>query len=157
MSNPTLARLQKPFMLRLFMFKKLPAAWFMGLRLVQVSENQCVIALPYSWRSQNPFRSIYFAAQCAAGEMSTGLLALIHLDGKPAVSMLVTAVDSSYSKKAAGLTHFTCNEGQKMAEAIRRAVETGEPQTVKMESIGTLAATGEEVSRFWMTWSFRKK
>ena len=143
--------------MRLFLLWKLPAAWFIGLRLVQVSENQCVIALPISWRSQNPFRSIYFAAQCAAGEMSTGLLALIHLDGQPPVSMLVTEVNSSYSKKAAGRTHFTCNEGQKMAETIRRAVETGEPQMVRMESIGTLAATGEEVSRVWITWSFRKK
>src|SRR5690606_10376148 len=86
--------------MRLFLLWKLPAAWFMGISVRACDGGQAVVKLPYGWRSQNPFRSIYFAAQCAAGELSTGVLALTHLQGKPPVSMLVTRVEAEFLKKA---------------------------------------------------------
>ncbi|HND87824.1 MAG TPA: DUF4442 domain-containing protein, partial [Saprospiraceae bacterium] len=65
--------------MRLFLLWKLPAAWFMGIGVQHCEAGRAVVSLPYGWRSQNPFRSAYFAAQCAAGELSTGLLALAAL------------------------------------------------------------------------------
>ena len=58
----------------LWMLMKLPAALFCGVRLREVGEERCVTTIPYGWRSQNPFKSTYFAAQAMAAEMSTGAL-----------------------------------------------------------------------------------
>ncbi|MCE7921841.1 MAG: DUF4442 domain-containing protein [Haliscomenobacteraceae bacterium CHB4] len=145
-----------PWRMRLFLLWKLPAAWFMGISVRACDGEQAVVKLPYGWRSQNPFRSIYFAAQCAAGEMSTGVLALKHLQGKAPVSMLVTRVEAEFLKKASETLLFTCKDGKALEAAIGQAVDTGEAQVFRATSIGTLP-DGTEAARVWITWSFRKK
>lgn len=145
-----------PWKIRLFLFWKLPAAWFMGIGLRHCDGEKAVVGLPYSWRSQNPFRSIYFAAQCGAGEMSTGILALMHLQGKPPVSMLVTHIEAAFFKKASDTLLFTCEDGAAIKSVIQNALDTGEGQTFRATSIGRLP-DGTEAARVYITWSFRKK
>jgi translation elongation factor EF-Tu-like GTPase len=109
------------------------------------------------WLSQNPFRSIYFACQAMAAEMSTGVLALGHLHGRrPAVSMLVTSLQASFVKKATERIYFTCDDGEAMLAAIEKAVATGEGQTFTARSIGKTAG-GDIVSEFLIEWSFKAK
>ncbi len=142
--------------MRLHMLAKLPGAWFMRVSLQSCDGTTAVVKLPYSWRSQNPFNSIYFAAQCAAGEYSTGVLALYAIHGEVPVSMLVTNVSSEYYKKASQTVYFTCNEGDKVQEAVQQTLNTGEPVVLKMTSTGRFA-DGTEVSKVWITWSFKRK
>lgn len=139
-----------------FLFWKLPAAWFMGIRVVHCDAERARIALPYSWRAQNPFSSTYFAAQCAAGELSTGLLAMAALQDQSPVSMLVTAQRSEYYKKADKTLVFECIQGVEIAACIQQALETGDPQQITALSIGRLP-NGTEASRIWITWSFKRK
>ena len=140
----------------LFLFWKLPAAWFMGIRVEECTGLRTVVRLPYGWRSQNPFRSTYFAAQCAAGELSTGLLALAALQGQPPVSMLVTQIEASFLKKAAATLHFTCDEGEAVASCIRLAIESGQAQTLRLAAVGRLD-DDTEAARVWITWSFKRR
>ncbi len=152
-----LKKFQNPWLLKLFFLTKLPSAWFMGFRLKSVSVEKAEILLPYRWRSQNPYRSIYFAAQCAAGEFSTGIIASIILEGfEEKISMLVTKVEAEFVKKASDTATFTCNDGSKFYETIADAVKTGEGRTIRAESVGTNEA-GEIVSKIWITWSFKAK
>lgn len=145
------------FLFNLFLLIKLPAAFFCGLNIKKLDAENCEVTLPYGWRSQNPFQSIYFAAQAMAAEMSTGALALIAIENANAnIGMLVVKVEGSFSKKADKLTTFTCTEGSKIFEAIDEAIKTGEKVPVTIESIGTMP-DGTEVSRFLITWSFKKK
>ena len=148
--------LRTPWKMRLYFLKHLPSAVFWGLGIVEVSPERCVTRIPFSWRTQNPYRSIYFAAQAGAAELSTGLLAILALQGKPPVSMLVTGIRVEYLKKAQETTFFTCEDGTAMEAAIARALETGEGQTFTALSIGR-TGSGEEVSRTQITWSFKKK
>lgn len=142
--------------MRLFLFWKLPAAWFVGISVRHCSAGSAVVRLPYGWRSQNPFRSTYFAAQCAAAELSTGLLAMAHLQGKPPVSMLVMNIEAYFLKKAADTLLFTCEEGEALAAAIEKALETGEAQSFRATSVGRLP-DGAEAARMAVTWSFKAK
>lgn len=142
--------------MRLFLFWKLPAAWFMGIRVQSCDLEKCVVKLPYSWRAQNPFNSLYFAAQCAAGELSTGLLAMAHLQGKPAVSMLVTHIEADFFIKASETLYFTCSAGQSFLASIQAALDTGEAQVFQAESVATFS-DGREVARVRITWSFKQK
>ena len=142
--------------MQLYLLFKLPGAWFMRVQMYRCDGKTAVVKLPYSWRSQNPFRSIYFAAQCAAGEFSTGILALYAMHGEAPVSMLVTNVSSEYYKKAAQTVYFTCEEGEEVQKAVQHTLATGEPVTLKMTSTGRFA-DGTEVSKVFITWSFKRK
>jgi len=145
-----------PWRMGFFMFLKLPAAWFMGIRVLRCDTDGAQIALPYRWRAQNPFRSTYFAAQCAAGEMSTGLLAMAVLQDQPPVSMLVTELRSEFYKKADKTLVFECVQGEEIAACVQKALETGDAQQITALSIGRLP-DGTEASRVWITWSFKRK
>lgn len=151
-----LRRTNSPWQMRLFLFWKLPAAWFMGIGVRSCDGEQAVVSLPYGWRAQNPFRSTYFAAQCAAGELSTGLLCLTHLQEQPPVSMLVTRVEAEFFKKADAMLLFTCTAGQEVEDLIQRVVLSGEAETLTMIAAGLLP-DGQLAARIMITWSFKLK
>lgn len=150
-------RLLSPLWIRLFLFTKLPLAFFAGLRVAAVGAERCAVSVPYGWRSQNPFRSIYFAALAMAAEMSTGTLGWLATEASgSSVAMLVVGLEASYGKKADGKTTFTCEQGAEIAQAVRDAVASGEPRTVRALTVGRLA-DGAEVARFHFTWSFKAR
>ena len=151
-----LRRTNAPWQMRLFLFSKLPAAWFMGIGVRSCDGQKAVVSLPYGWRAQNPFRSTYFAAQCAAGELSTGLLCLTHLQEQPPVSMLVTRVEAEFFKKADAMLLFTCTSGQEVEALIQRVVQSGAAESLAMVSSGSLP-DGQLASRIIITWSFKLK
>jgi len=142
---------------RFFLLLKMPIAWIAGMRLDRMDHQSCTASMPYRWLSQNPFRSIYFATQAMAAELSTGALAMAAITGtRPAVSMLITTMTAQYSKKATQRVTYTCNQGDAITEAVNRAIASGEGEEVTVESIGTMA-DGTEVSRFSFTWSFKAR
>jgi len=145
-----------PWKMRLFLLQKLPSAWFMGIGVRHCDTSKATVSLPYGWRSKNPFRSTYFAAQCAAAELSTGILALAHLQDKPPVSMLVTHIEAEFLKKADQALLFTCTEGSDLAKAIEMAIESGEPQVFRAASIGRLPDETVAV-KVWISWSFKSR
>lgn len=159
-SNPHVSRFAKrllnPILQRIFLFSKLPSAYFMGVRVRSITPEQVQVSVPYGWRSQNPFRSIYFAAQAAAAEMSTGVLGLMAMEGRGSISVLVGEIRGEFVKKATRKTTFTCQDGAAVFAAVKKALETGEGVSVTCKSVGVQEG-GETVSTFWVTWTFKKR
>ena len=150
-------RMTSPLLLRLFMLFKLPLGLFAGLRVSHLDPQRCSARLPYGWRTTNPFRSMYFAAQSMAAELSTGALASLAVDLAPqSVSMLITGLEADFGKKATSWTTFTCEDGTALFAAVARTVETGQPVTVKTATVGRMD-DGTEVARFTFTWSFKRR
>lgn len=140
-----------------YLWVRLPLAACSGLRLLLLDESRCVVRLPGGWRTTNPFRSTYFAAQAMAAEMSTGAPASVLIEGGEAsVALLVREVHAVFTKKASGATFFTFSDVAGMAAAIARAVASGEGQEFVATSIGTLA-DGTVVAEFQIHWSFKKR
>jgi Domain of unknown function (DUF4442) len=149
--------IKHPIKSRLFLLTKLPAAYFSGVRIRSIDEQQCTVTIPYKWLTRNPFRSTYFASLSMAAEMSTGALSMAYLYKRiPPVSMLVVKVSSEYFKKATGRTRFTCADGKAILATIDKAVTSGEAQSFTCRSVGVNAA-GETVAEFMVTWSFKAK
>ena len=158
-SDPTafIKLMKHPVKFRMFLFTKLPAAFFAGVRVREVDANRCMVSVPYKWLSQNPFRSTYFACLSMAAEMSTGVLAMAHLYNiNPPVSMLVVKVESEYFKKATGRTFFVCEDGELFQKTIEESIASGEAKTVKAKSTGK-NKEGEVMAVFYITWSFKAK
>ncbi len=148
--------IQSNWKLYLYFLKNLPSAAWWGLQIKSVSTNKSEVVIPYRWQTKNPFRSIYFAALVGAGELSTGVLANLARIGAGNISMLVVGQSAEFFKKATASIVFTCLEGEKAQMAVQKAIETKEPQTVKMESIGR-NAQAEIVCKVYITWSFKAK
>lgn len=156
-ANKFLQLINNRFKFNLFLFSKLPSAFFCGVRVQSADENKCVVTVPFKWFSQNPFKSTYFACLSMAAEMSTGVLGLAHIHKRnPAVSMLVVNITGNFIKKAVGKTSFVCNDGLIIKQAIEAAIFHGEGKTVVAKSTGT-NAQGEIVAEFLITWSFKAK
>lgn len=137
------------------MLAKLPSAIFWRLRIKTLSTEECEVTIPYFWRSQNPFKSIYFAAMAGAAELSTGALCQLALAGKGKFSMLVVDFRAEYFKKANEKITFTCNQGNELFELIE-GIEVNKTGQLMMISSGK-SPSGEEVARFYVTWSFKRK
>lgn len=156
-NNKFLQLINNRFKFSLFLFTKLPSAFFCGVRVREADENKCVVTVPYKWFSQNPFKSTYFACLGMAAEMSTGVLGLAHIHNRtPGVSMLVVNIKGDFIKKAVAKTTFTCQDGLLIRQTIETAVASGEGKTITAKSIGT-NEQGEVVATFEITWSFKAK
>ena len=146
-----------PVKFRMFLFWKLPAAFFSGVRIKEIDETRSMVYVPYKWLTQNPFRSTYFASLAMAAEMSTGVLGMMHIHKRnPPVSMLITNMEASYFKKATGKTFFVCEAGKHILETIEQAIATGEAKSITAKSSGT-NKNGELIAEFLFTWSFKVK
>ena len=144
-------------MMSLFMGAKLPLGLFAGLRVDELDESGCSVSIPYGWRSQNPFRSIYFAAQCMAAEMSTGALAMLAIkSSKQSVAMLVTNMKANFTKKGTKRTTFRCDAGNDFFQAVSDTISDGEPRTVTAKVQGVIP-DGTVISEFEFTWSLKAR
>jgi hypothetical protein len=156
-NNDFLKMVNHPLKFRLYLLYKLPAAYFSGVRIREITEEKCITSVPYKWLTQNPFRSTYFASLAMAAEMSTGLPAMSNVFGRnPPVSLLVTKMEANYLKKARGTIFFTCLQAKEISAAIEEAVATGEGKSVISKSTGK-NSNGEVVAEFFFTWSFKTK
>jgi hypothetical protein len=146
-----------PLKLNVFLFFKLPSAFWSGIRVKSISKEQCMVTVKHRWFNQNPFKSMYFAVQAMAAELTTGALVMMQIkkSGKN-ISMLVANNNSNFSKKATGRITFTCNDGHLIEEAIKQTIATGEGQTIWMKSVG-VNEKREQVSEMNFEWSIKLK
>lgn len=152
-----LGRLQNKWVFRIFTRKMVPAAARAGVKFVQMDGETCKITVPNLKRNRNPFRSMYFAVQSMGAEMSTALLAMLHLEAHDAsIAWIVIDFKADFPSKATSDVTFTCVDGDKAREAIRLAAEGNEAQVVELKTVGT-TADGTVVSNFQFRWSFKKR
>ncbi len=151
-----LQSLRSSWKLKLYFLKNLPSALWWGLRVRSIDPEKAQVTIPFNWRTQNPFRSIYFAALAGAGELATGVLANLHRIDQPSHSMLVVDFRAEFVKKATTTITFTCTDGAKVRQTIARAMESGQGETVEMCSVGR-NSLDEEVARVFITWSFKRR
>ncbi|MEN9929715.1 MAG: hypothetical protein RLZZ231_1636 [Bacteroidota bacterium] len=143
--------------LNMFLFFKLPSAFWCGVRVTSISSQSCTVTVKHRWINQNPFHSMYFAVQAMAAELSTGALVISKIkESKRNISMLVANNTSNFTKKATGRITFTCTDGDLIEAAIQQTIATGAGQTFWMKSIG-VNQKGEQVSEMNFEWSIRIK
>ncbi len=136
---------------------KLPSAFLCGVRLKDLTNDKAVVTVTHKWINQNPFKSMYFAVQSMAAELSTGALVIKRIQecGSP-IYMLVTNHQGRFTKKAVGKIRFVCEDGNLINEVIEQAIKINEGQTVIMKSVG-IDESGEQVSVYEFEWSLKLK
>ena len=146
-----------PSKINRWMLFKLPAAWLSGVRLSLISDSRCEVKVKFKWINQNPYRSMFWAVQGMAAELSTGILLTQKIKkSERNISMLVTQNKASFTKKARGKIVFTCQQGDELDVILNKAISSGEGQTLWMHSTG-LDTAGDVVSSFSFEWSVKVK
>jgi hypothetical protein len=150
-------RLLKPWNFKAYLWLKLPLAACAGLSLRQLDETGCTVGLPGGWRTQNPFRSTYFAALAMAAEMSTGAPAMVLVQGAPAsVAMILRGIEAVFTKRIQGPSLFTFEDVAGMWATITRAAASGESESYTGRSVGR-GPDGQPASEFKVSWSFKRR
>lgn len=146
-----------PRKVNLFMLLKLPLGYLSGMRVKEISKTNAVVTISHKWMNQNPFKSMFWAAQGMAAEMSTGVLVMKAIeDAGLKVSMLVTHQEANFFKKATGKIVFTCFGGDEITKAIEKSKKTKEGQVIILTSEGK-NNNGVVVSKFSFEWSLKVK
>jgi len=147
--------MKSPFQYNLYNFFKLPSVWWCGIRVKSVNEESCLVSVKHRWINQNPFKSMFWAVQGMAAELSTGLLLMNEIAiTKKSFSMLVLNNKANFSKKATGRISFSCDQGSQIKECLNKAISSGTPQTIWLNSSG-LDSKGDTVSKFSFEWSLK--
>jgi hypothetical protein len=143
--------------LNTFLFFNLPSAYLCGVCVKFIDTAKCVVSVKHRWINQNPFKSMYFAVQAMAAELTTGALIMNHIQmSNQKFSMLVVQNKAVYTKKATGRITFECNDGLLVKQVIERSISSGEGESFWMKSIGT-DEKGIQVSEMDFEWSVRIK
>jgi hypothetical protein len=139
----------------LFLLRKLPAAYFCGVRIRSLDSDQCEIKITLNWFNKNPFKSMFWAAQGMAAELTTGLMITdkIKKSGYD-ISMLLISNKANYFKKATGTIIFNCNQGNKIDHTIEKLIALKIPQTIVLSSTG-INKQNVTVSKFTFEWSLK--
>ncbi len=145
------------FLFQLYLLKSLPLAFIAGIGVQELTTEKAIVTIKYKWLTQNPFRSMYFACQAMAAEMSTGLLVMSNTyEAKPAISMLIVKNEAVYHKKAIGKIKFVCTDGNHITEIVEKLKHSPEGIITDIKSIG-IDEQGNTIAEFVFTWSLKIK
>jgi acyl-coenzyme A thioesterase PaaI-like protein len=146
-----------PFKQRLYYLKSLPMGLISGIRLIQLDEERSVAEVPFRWCNKNPFRSMYFAVQSMAAELSTAAPVMLALKGFDAdVALIIVDLKAEFIKKARSRIVFTCTDYDKIYHAVAQLQQVEDTAVVVVKTVGR-DENGEEVAVFYFTWSFKRR
>ncbi len=138
------------------MLFKLPAAWLTGVRISSISDTKCEVKVRFKWINQNPYRSMFWAVQGMAAELTTGMLLTKSIqESNTNISMLLVGNKSNFYKKAVGKIKFVCDQGETAKELIN-LTKKNITHKAWLKAKG-FDETGDMVSEFDFEWSCKKR
>jgi acyl-coenzyme A thioesterase PaaI-like protein len=150
----------KTWQVRLWALKNVFLLYFVGPKVLEISERRCVVRIPLNWRTKNHLRSMYFGALCIGADVAGGLIAF-HLmqQQKLRVAFVFKDMRAEFLKRPEDDVHFTCEDGATIQDLMRRTVETGERQEATVNVVATVPKKlgDEPVAKFALTLSLKKR
>ena len=142
-----------PSRINFWSFLKLPSVWWCGIRVTRFESDLCEAKVKHSWINQNPFKSMFWAVQGMAAELTTGTLIMNEIQkSKHNISMLVLNNKANFSKKATGKITFLCSPKEELRNIFSELIRSKKPQTIWLKSIG-INQNKDIVSTFEFEWT----
>tara|TARA_A100001011_G_scaffold382545_1_gene452501 strand:- start:26354 stop:26806 length:453 start_codon:yes stop_codon:yes gene_type:complete len=143
--------------INMYTFFNLPSAWWCGVRVKKISSKYCCTKVNLNWINKNPFKSIFWAIQGMAAELSTGVLIMqASKSFKCDISMLVINNKATFTKKAKGQIVFSCDNGEAVDKTFTKLLKTNKSQTLWLKAKG-IDKEGDIVSTFDFEWTLLLK
>jgi hypothetical protein len=159
--NPQQQKLKKQvssaLKFRLYLLFNLPMGWLAGMKIIDLTENHCITSVPFKWINKNPFKSVYFAVQSMAAELSTATACMVAIQGhQPSIALIIVDMKGQFYKKATGKVFFTCLHQGQIYHTVAQALASKKAQTLSLKTVGKMS-DGTLVSEFTFTWSFKQR
>jgi len=159
--NPQQQKLKKQvssaLKFRLYLLFNLPMGWLAGMKIIDLTENHCITSVPFKWINKNPFKSVYFAVQSMAAELSTATSCMVAIQGhQPSIALIIVDMKGQFYKKATGKVFFTCLHQGQTYDTVAQALASKKAQTLSLKTVGKMS-DGTLVSEFTFTWSFKQR
>ncbi len=149
---------QANLLLRTFAWTKVPMIYWTGAKIVDISDERCVVKMPFRRRNRNHLDSLYFAVMIVGADVSGGLLAfrMAHASGRK-VSFAFKDVQARFLKRAEDVTFFRCDDGESISRAVEETFRTGERvnQTVNVTATTPSRFGDDPVATFELTLSVK--
>lgn len=138
---------------------KIPLLAFISPRVLVASERQTVVRVGLDWRTRNHLGVMYFGSLAMGAELSIALKAVekIQQSGQR-IDFLFKNFKCDFLKRADGDVHFVCDEADKVANLIQRALESEERLESTFEGRAFVPSKGEDpVMTYSLTLSVKRR
>ena len=138
---------------------KVPLLFVAKPTVVELTDDQVVISLPFIRSNKNHLNSLYFGALCIGADAAGGLIAMRALEkvkrGKG--SLIFKDFKANFLKRAEGETFFTCKDGQAIREAVLETEASFERVELPVHVVATVPSQFGEmpVAEFVLTLSLK--
>ena len=139
-----------------FGLAKIPMLYMCRPKVLELDDQRCEIKIPLNRRTKNHEDCMYIGALTVGADIAGGLIAIHHMKGdRKHARFLFKSMTAEYLKRAEGDVHFCCNDGDKLADLVRRARESGERITEPVVVLATVPSKfgDEPVAKFVLEFS----
>lgn len=146
---------------RLWSLRNVFLLWLVAPKIDELNENRCIVRIPLNWRTRrHDIKAMYLGTLCMGADVAAGLIAFdLVARGKAKVSFIFKDMTARFLKRAEDDVVFTNNDGPKIQELVRLALETGERQETTVHVVATVPSRlgAEPVAEFDLTLSIKKR
>lgn len=150
--------LKQTLQMRLFGLIKIPLIFYCRPSIVEINENRAEVVIPLNYFTRNHVKSMYFGALCIGADLAAGVfvLAAIRRSGKK-VGFIFKDFRADFLKLALSDVHFICEDGKKVADAVKETIRTKKRTntTVAMWATTPKKTGDEPVAKFDLTISVK--
>ena len=137
---------------------KVPLIGRVKPKLIDLSDRQIVVKIPYRWRNKNHLKSMYFGALCIGADVAGGFHGLYHAKKSGEnVSLAFKSFEANFIKRPDSDVYFVSQMGDTVQAMIRQAKaenrRVNEPIVVKAYNYYPAAA--ESVAEFSLVLSLK--
>ena len=146
--------------LRYFGITKIPLILFVRPSVYQINDEKAVIKIPFRRRVKNHLGSMYFGAMSIGADLAAGILAFRKIrEQNQQISLIFKNFNAEFLKRAEGHTLFSCNDGEKIDDLIKKAIESEErvEEEIKVTATVPTEFGDEPVAKFKLTMSLKMK
>jgi acyl-coenzyme A thioesterase PaaI-like protein len=154
------AKYRDTILLRSFGLFKVPLLFWLRPSVVELSDENCVIKIPFKRRSKNHLGSMYFGVLACGADCAGGLAAMkMIIDSGESVSLAFKDFDAKFLKRPEADVYFSCSQGVEIKSFVKQVVVSGERHNMPVVITATCPDKfgDEAVATFTLTLSLKKK
>ncbi len=151
---------KETILLRSFGFLKIPMLFFVFPRVIEVTDERCVVRVRLNRRTKNHLRSMYFGALAVGADCAGGLIAMRQIRKQEIpVSLIFKDFRADFLKRPEGDVLFTCEEGLAIGELVQKILVSGKRENMPVSITATVPSRfgNEPVAKFILTLSLKRK
>lgn len=154
-------QLKETLFVRAWALRNVMLLWLIRPTIVEVNESRAIVRVPLNWITRrHDIHAMYLGVLCMGADVASGLVPFFLIrNRKLNVSIIFKDIKAVFLKRAEGDVVFTCDEGERIQELLRRTEETGQRQEASVAVVATVPEKlgAEPVATFELTLSLKKR